>query len=84
MLGNDDCDVPGAQFLDFARANREAGMETVATLPMVDYVSADKRGAVPEADKAPGKRWDKSVAQSPAPSPPRPISATASSMRTSS
>ncbi len=67
VLGYHDCDVPGAQFLDFARANREAGMETVATVPMVDYVTADKRGAVHEADKAPSKRWDKSMAQKPGP-----------------
>ena len=67
VLGFRDCDVPGAQFLDFARANREAGMETVATVPMVDYVTADKRGSVPEADKAPSKRWYKSVAQKPGP-----------------
>jgi hypothetical protein len=67
VLGYRDCDLPGAQFLDFARANREAGMETVATLPMVDYVTGDKRGAVPEADKAPSKRWDRSVAQKPGP-----------------
>ncbi len=67
VLGYHDCDVPGAQFLDFARANREAGMETVATLPMVDYVTADKRGAVSEADKAPSKRWVRSVAQKPGP-----------------
>jgi hypothetical protein len=67
VLGYRDCDVPGAQFLDFARANREAGMETVATVPMVDYVTADKRGAVLPADKAPSKRWDRSVAQKPGP-----------------
>ena len=67
VLGYHDCDAPGAQFLDFARANREAGMETVATVPMVDYVTGDKRGAVPEADKAPSKRWVKSLAQKPGP-----------------
>jgi hypothetical protein len=67
VLGYRDCDAPGAQFLDFARANRQAGMETVATVPMVDYVSADKRGAVLEADKAPSKRWNRSVAQKPGP-----------------
>ena len=39
----------------------------MATIPMVDYVTADKRGPVPEADKAPSKRWDKSVAQKPGP-----------------
>ena len=67
VLGYHDCDVPGAQFLDFALANRQAGMETVATVPMVDYVTADKRGSVLEADKAPSKRWNRSVAQKPGP-----------------
>jgi hypothetical protein len=67
VLGYRDCDVPGAQFIDFALSNREAGMQTVATVPMVDYVTADERGAVPEADKAPGKRWDRSIAQKPGP-----------------
>ena len=67
VLGTHDCEVPGAQFLDFARANHDAGMETVATVPMVDYVSADKRGAVPEADRAPSKRWNRSVAHKPGP-----------------
>ena len=67
VLGYHDCDAPGAQFLDFARANREAGLETVATVPMVDYVTGDKRGSVAEADKAPSKRWVRSVAQKPGP-----------------
>ena len=85
VLGYHDCDVPGAQFLDFALANREAGLETVATVPMVDYVTADKRGSVLEADKAP----EQAVEQIGRPEARplrrrRPISATASSMRTSS
>jgi hypothetical protein len=67
VMGYSDCTVPGAQFIDFALANRKAGMETLATVPLVDYVAADKRGAVPEADKAPSKRWNKSVAQKPGP-----------------
>ncbi len=67
VLGYADCAVPGAQFVDFARANRKAGMETMATVPMIDFVSADTRGPVSEGEKAPSKRWDKSVAQKPGP-----------------
>jgi hypothetical protein len=67
VLGYTDCSVPGAQFIDFGTQNRKAGLESIATIPMVDFVTADKRGAVPEADKAPSKRWDKSVAQKGAP-----------------
>jgi hypothetical protein len=66
-LGYPDCKVPGAQFIDFATQNRQAGMESIATVPMVDYVTADKRGPVHEPDKAPSKRWVKSVAQKPGP-----------------
>jgi hypothetical protein len=66
-LGYTDCNVPGAQFIDFGMQNRKAGMESIATIPMIDYVTADKRGPVSEADKAPSKRWDKSVAQKPGP-----------------
>ncbi len=40
---------------------------TVATVPMIDYVTADTRGPVPESEKAPSKRWNKSVAQKPGP-----------------
>ncbi len=67
VLGYSDCTVPGAQFIDFALSNRKAGIATVATVPMIDYVTADKRGPVPESEKAPSKRWDKSVAQKPGP-----------------
>ncbi|HEY6476510.1 MAG TPA: glycoside hydrolase family 44 protein, partial [Polyangia bacterium] len=67
VLGYTDCSVPGAQFIDFGMQNRKAGMESIATVPMIDYVTADKRGPVSEADKAPSKRWDKSVAQKPGP-----------------
>jgi mannan endo-1,4-beta-mannosidase len=67
VLGYSDCATPGAQFIDFALSNRKAGMETVATVPMIDYVTADTRGPVPESEKAPSKRWNKSVAQKPGP-----------------
>ncbi|HVV52013.1 MAG TPA: glycoside hydrolase family 44 protein [Polyangia bacterium] len=66
-MGYTDCNVPGAQFIDFGRQNRKAGLESIATVPLVDYVTADERGSVPEAEKAPSKRWDKSVAHKPGP-----------------
>ena len=33
---------PGAQFVDFAQENKTLGAETLATIPIVDYVAADK------------------------------------------
>src|SRR5579871_1191381 len=65
VLGYTDCNVPGAQFVNFGLQNRKAGIESIATVPMVDWVTADKRGPVSEADKAPSKRWDKSLPQKP-------------------
>jgi len=66
-LGYTDCNVPGAQFIDFGMQNRKAGIESIATVPMVDYVAADKSGPVPEADKAPSRRWVKSLPHKPGP-----------------
>jgi hypothetical protein len=65
VLGYTDCKQPGAQFLDFAAANRGGGMESLVTIPLIDYVAADKGGAVKEADKAPSKRWDRSYPKKP-------------------
>jgi Glycoside hydrolase family 44 len=60
-MGYTNCDDPGAQFLDFAAANKRQGMETLATVPLVDYVAADKSGeSVTESEKAPSKRWVRS------------------------
>ena len=47
-------------------------METVATVPIVDYVTADKRGAVAEVDTAPSKRWNESSPRSRLRSPTSP------------
>jgi hypothetical protein len=66
-MGYTDCGVPGAQFIDFARSNRHDGMESIATVPLVDYVTADKQGSVAETEKAPSKRWDRSYAKKPSP-----------------
>jgi Glycoside hydrolase family 44 len=66
-LGYKDCDQPGAQYLDFTRANRTAGTDSLVTIPLVDYVVADHAGSVPERDKAPSKRWVRSLAKKPGP-----------------
>jgi hypothetical protein len=67
VQGFSDCDRPGAQILDFARADHDAGVETIMTLPMVDYVTADTKGAVPESQAAPSPRWVKSLPKKGAP-----------------
>ena len=64
-MGYKDCGVPGAQFIDFAHENKTLGAETLATLPIVDYVAADKNKKVVEAEKAPSARWVKSIAKKP-------------------
>jgi hypothetical protein len=66
-LGYKDCEQPGAQYLDFTRANRAAGMDSLVTIPLVDYVVADHNGPVPESEKAPSKRWNRSLAKKPGP-----------------
>jgi hypothetical protein len=69
-MGYTDCDKPGAQFVDFARENRKMGVETLATIPLVDYVAADKNNKVQpvsEAEKAPSARWHQSIAKKPGP-----------------
>jgi len=60
VLGYTNCGEPGAQFVDFAQANKRLGAESLATIPLVDYVSADKNHEVSEAEKAPSKRWIRS------------------------
>ncbi|HEY7370898.1 MAG TPA: glycoside hydrolase family 44 protein [Polyangia bacterium] len=67
VLGYTDCTVPGAQFVDFAKENKALGAETLATIPLVDYVAADKNKKVTEEEKAPSARWVKSVAKKPGP-----------------
>jgi hypothetical protein len=62
VLGYTDCDRPGAQMSDFVAANKKAGMESIVTIPMADWVSADKRGEVRENEKPPSARFKRSVA----------------------
>jgi len=67
VLGFHDCDVPGAQMVDFAAENRKEGRETILTIPMVDYVTADKKGMVKESEQAPSPRWVRSSPRKPGP-----------------
>ncbi|HXU03697.1 MAG TPA: glycoside hydrolase family 44 protein [Polyangia bacterium] len=62
-MGYKDCSVPGAQFVDFAKENKAMGAETLATIPIVDFVAADKNKKVSEEEKAPSPRWVKSIAK---------------------
>lgn len=64
-MGYKDCDKPAAQFIDFALENKAKGADSMATIPMVDWVTADKRGPVKEEEKAPSKRWLRSYPQKP-------------------
>ncbi len=59
-LGYKNCSEPAAQFIDFAADNKRRGAESLATVPIVDYVAADKNLEVSEAEKAPSKRWNRS------------------------
>jgi len=75
-MGYGNCSTPGAQFLDFVQENRAAGMESIVTIPLVDYVSADKFGSVADNEKAPiARAWVRSYPKKPGPfSPGPPIS----------
>ena len=66
-MGYRNCSTPGAQFLDFVADNRAAGMESIVTIPLVDYVTADKLGSVAENEKAPSSRWVRSYPKKPGP-----------------
>jgi hypothetical protein len=52
-----NCDQPAAQFLGFFEKNKAQGADTIVTVPMLDYVAADKNGPVKAEDKAPSARW---------------------------
>ncbi len=64
-LGYSGCDVPGAQITKFFEENKQDGIESLVTIPMIDYASADKKGSVSESEAAPSKRFVRSYAQKP-------------------
>lgn len=71
-MGYPNCDRPGAQFIDFIRENALAGADSVVTVPMLDWVSADKKGPVSEEQAAPSPRFLRSVHKKPTPFSERP------------
>ncbi len=52
-----DCDQPGAIFEHFVENAKSLKMDSVITIPMVDYVTGDTNGTVTEQEMAPSKRW---------------------------
>ena len=65
VMGYRTCGQPAAQYLEFAAFNRHAGWDSIVTVPLVDYVAADKDGSVAENEKAPSRRWARSLPQKP-------------------
>jgi len=63
VLGYRNCGEPGGQFTSFVLDNRKQGVESLVTIPMLDYVSADKTGEVKESEKAPSARYVRSFPQ---------------------
>jgi hypothetical protein len=61
VLGYRNCKEPAGQYTSFVLQNNKAGAESIVTIPIIDYVAADKDGPVSEQDKAPSKRWARSL-----------------------
>ena len=62
-----NCTEPGGQFSSFIAENSKAGIDSLVVVPLIDWVSADKSGPVEEAEKAPSKRFLKSLPKKPGP-----------------
>jgi mannan endo-1,4-beta-mannosidase len=61
--GATNCDKAGAQVTNFVDSNQKLGLESLVTIPMVSFVTGDTAGEVSDADKAPSKRWKRSLFQ---------------------
>ncbi|MES1172367.1 MAG: glycoside hydrolase family 44 protein [Bacteroidota bacterium] len=66
-LGYDICHEPGAQMTSFVAENKKAGVESMLTIPMADWASADKKGPVDENEAPPSRRFVRSVTRKNAP-----------------
>jgi hypothetical protein len=55
------CSVAGAVLKAFVDGNLANGMQSLITVPMAGYVSADENGSVTEPEKAPSSRWDQVI-----------------------
>jgi hypothetical protein len=67
VMGIKNCGEPAAQFIGFHQQNQAAQADTIVTVPMLDYVAADKKGDILESEKPPSKRVVKNVPKKPAP-----------------
>jgi hypothetical protein len=65
VLGIKNCGEPAAQFIGFFQQNRQGQAETVVTVPMLDWASADKSGEVKPEQKAPSARFVKALRKKP-------------------
>jgi glycosyl hydrolase family 44 len=61
-----NCNDPAAQFIGFFEQNKQQKAETIVTVPMLDYASADKAGEVKADQKAPSARFVKALRKKPA------------------
>lgn len=62
-----NCSEPGGQFTSFVAENKKQGIESLVVVPLIDWVSADKAGPVSEEEKAPSKRFLRSLPKKPGP-----------------
>lgn len=60
-----NCGEPAAQFIGFHAQNRDAKADTIVTVPMLDWVAADKQGDIQESEMPPSKRVVKNVPRKP-------------------
>jgi mannan endo-1,4-beta-mannosidase len=61
ILGYKNSAEPGAQVTNFVRDNLKLGMDSLITIPLVDFVAGDKKGEVSESEKAPSTRFKHSL-----------------------
>ncbi|MET0410885.1 MAG: glycoside hydrolase family 44 protein [Polyangiaceae bacterium] len=65
VLGIKNCGEPAAQFIGFFQQNKQGQADTVVTVPMLDWASADKSGEVKPEQKAPSARFVKALRKKP-------------------
>ncbi len=51
------CEKPGSLVTQFVDRNKAEGLESIVTLQLAGFVSADQDGEVKESETAPSKRW---------------------------
>jgi hypothetical protein len=64
-LGFQNCELPGQQYLQFARGNKASNTDSLVVIPIQEWVVADRDGGVSKEETAPSKRWIRSLAKKP-------------------